>query len=84
MTILKLIVSKPRTPIFQRLSSQKYSVQKASPKNGKFIDWNFTCAILGDANWVLIAFFLNMRIFVVASYNRQLLIILCELYDFMV
>jgi hypothetical protein len=53
MTILKLIVSKPRTPIFQRLSSQKYSVQKASPKNGKFIDWNFTLTVLGDANWVL-------------------------------
>jgi hypothetical protein len=51
---------------------------------GNFIDWDFTLTILGDANGVLIAFFLNMRIFVVASYNRQLLIILCELYDFMV
>jgi len=65
-------------------SAKNIPFKKHPPKNGKFIDWNFTCAILGDANGVLIAFFLNVRIFVVASYNRQLLIILCELYDFMV
>jgi hypothetical protein len=38
----------------------------------------------GGCKSVLIAFFLNVRIFVVASYNRQILIISCELYDFMV
>jgi hypothetical protein len=75
MTIPTLLVSKHRPPIFKDFPTKNILFKIASPKNGKFIDWDFTLMILGDAIGVFIAFFFNMRIFVVLSYKRQLLII---------
>ena len=60
---------------FKDFPAKNIPFENASPKNGKFIDWDFTSTVLGDANGVLLAFFFNMRIFVVASYNRVLVIL---------
>lgn len=51
MTILKLLVSKPRTPIFQRLSGQKYSLQNCIPQNGEFYRLEFYIDDFGGCKW---------------------------------
>jgi len=50
----KVLVSKPRSPIFKHFSAKNIPFKIASPKMGNFIDWNFTLTILGDANGYLL------------------------------
>lgn len=38
---------------FKDFSAKNISFEFASPKMGKFIDWDFTMTVLGDANGVL-------------------------------
>ena len=39
--------------IFKDFPAKNISFKIASPKMGKFIDWDFTMTVLGDANGVL-------------------------------
>lgn len=50
----------PKVPVknheplfFKDFPAKNIPFENASPKNGKFIDWDFTLTVLGDANGVL-------------------------------
>ncbi len=53
MTIPKLQVSNHDPLFFKDFPAKNIPFKIASPKNGNFIDWDFTLMILGDANGVL-------------------------------
>jgi len=69
---------------FSKTFRQKIFRLNLIPQNGEFYRLEFYNDGFGGCKSVLIAFFLRLRIFVVASYYRQRLMILCGLYDFIV
>jgi hypothetical protein len=61
MTIPKLPISNLGPLFFKDFPSKNIPFKIASPKNGKFIDWDFTLTVLGDANGVF-GFYAVLRV----------------------
>ena len=64
---------------FKDFPAKNIPFENASPKNGKFIDWNFTSTVLGDANGVL-GFYVILRITTVFLPYYRVMAINCQIH----